>query len=375
MKIYDIDMASETKIFWEELYPADSLTYLGEALFPAEKTNKTSINFFKGYKKMDVVLQLSAYDVKAPIRDRIGVAELTEKMPFFKESMRLDETQRRELQDAIALNESRPGYVNTVLKPIFDDVANLVSGAFSQMERMRMDLVFFAKIEFKVAADTGRNAHKVIDYDPNGGWATNNTSALTGTAKWTVENKATSTPIQDIKDIVKMARRSGSDIKNMLLNSTTYDGMIASDSIIKAINPNGATSAIYSEEQLVNYVESMTGIKIVIYDKHFGDETGATKTYCPDGYAAFLPNGPLGKTMIGYTPHEYDLLSMKTEVSTGKDTPNGASTCEVIRGGLGPTIMAYKELDPVNLLTVVSLTALPSFEMLDHIYVLNAQGV
>lgn len=350
------------------------MMYLGEALFPAEKTYKTEINWFKGYKQQVAVLQLSALDTKPNLRDRIGVKELSEKIPFFRESMRLDETTRRDLQDALKRNEDNPEYQAQVLQPTFDDVGNLVSGGFAVLEKMRMAALFFGKIEFKVASDTGRKAHKEINYDPSGEWTDNNNTVLTGTSAWTVANKATSTPIQDIQAQVKQARMNGKTVVTLLMNSNTYDGMVASESIPKAINPIGSANAIYTEDQLVTFVESMAKVKIVIYDKHYLDENQNQKLFVPDGYTALLPAGTLGKTKIGLTPEEYDLLGAKTEVATGKDAPNGNVACTVVRNGLGPTIVTEKTAVPINIITTVSLTGLPTFEMMDSVYVMNVWG-
>lgn len=53
-------------------------------------------------------------------------------------------------------------------------------------------------------------------------------------------------------------------------------------------------------------IASTTGIQIVIYDKLYADEGGASHKFVPDGYVSFIPEGALGKTAYGTTPEEAD---------------------------------------------------------------------
>ena len=58
-----------------------------------------------------VALQPSAFDTKASVRDRIGIAKIITEMPFFREAMRIGELERQELLTTLP-GGSRPCKAN-----------------------------------------------------------------------------------------------------------------------------------------------------------------------------------------------------------------------------------------------------------------------
>lgn len=357
--------------YWEELDVYRDVPYLGASLFPSQKKRGLDLAWLKGKNQIPVVLQPSAFDTKAAIRDRIGVKEVQESMPFFREGMRIGERDRQELMNYLEKGES---YVKPMLQKLYDDNANLLDGAIAQVERMRMSLITTGKIYIAGAGENGRPISHEYVYDVDGSWYKDNVTQLMGESQWTVANKATSNPIQDLLDMMEEVKLTGTMPTTVIMNTATLNGALASESIIKSINPLGAPNMIMSNAKLKQAVEDSTGLKIVVYDKIYKDENGVTKKYMPDGYTVMLPNGTLGSTWFGTTPEEFDLLNMKEEVVTGKDAPNGPVSCYTT--GQGPTVTTIKEAHPVNIQTIVSMIILPSFERMKDVFVMKViEGV
>jgi hypothetical protein len=155
-----------------------------------------------------------------------------------------------------------------------------------------------------------------------------------------------------------LAEKFGVKAVEVLMNTTTFKGMIASESIAKAMNPLGATSIIVSRKTAKNFVENETNLVITLYDKMFKDENGVDHKFYPDGFVTLLPAYSLGNTWFGTTPEEFDLMS-----------GNSGASVSIVNTGVA--ITTIKEAHPVNVQTVVSEIVLPSFERMDDIYVIQ----
>lgn len=357
MNIYDIFESKAIASYWTDVNVNMQDPMIGSKYFPVSKQTGLNLAWIKGRNNLPVALQPSAFDTKAALRDRIGVKELSTEMPFFREAMRIGEKDRQDIETLLAKGEQ---FAQPTIMRIFDDVKNLVDGALVQSERMRMSLLYGGTIAIAASAENGRDIAYNYNYDADGAWATNNSVTLLTDARWTTANAATSNPIVDLLDAVeKMAEAKGVMPVEVLMNTTTFKGMIASNSIAKAMNPLGATSMVITRNTAKQFIENETGLTITLYDKMFKDEQGTDKKYFPDGYATLLPSYALGNTWYGTTPEEFDLMS-------------GTANASVSIVNTGVAVTTIKEPHPVNVQTVVSEIVLPSFERMDDIYVIKA---
>ena len=355
--IYEIFESKAIASYWTDVNANMQDPMIGTKYFPVSKQTGLTLAWIKGRNNLPVALQPAAFDTKAPLRDRIGVTELSTEMPFFREAMRIGEKDRQDIETLLAKGEQ---FAQPTIMRIFDDIKNLVDGALVQAERMRMALLYSGKIGITATAENGRDIAYNYDYDVDGEWATNNNVELLTTEKWTVANKTTSNPIDVLLDAVeKLAERKGVKAVEVLMNTTTFKGMIASDSIRKAMNPLGASSIIVTRNSAKQFIENETGLTITLYDKMFKDEQGVDRKFFPDGYATLLPSYALGNTWYGTTPEEFDLMS-----------GNAGASVSVVNTGVA--ITTIKEPHPVNVQTIVSEIVLPSFERMDDIYVIKA---
>lgn len=355
--IYEIFDSKAIASYWEDVNANMQDPMIGTKYFPVSKQTGLTLAWIKGRNNLPVALQPAAFDTKAPLRDRIGVKELSTEMPFFREAMRIGEKDRQDIETLLAKGEQ---FAQPTIMRIFDDTTNLVDGALVQAERMRMSLLYGGAIGITATADNGRDIAYNYNYDVDGTWATNNRVELLTTEKWTLANKATSNPVDVLLDgVEKLAETKGVKAVEVLMNTATFKGMIASESIKKAMNPLGAASIIVTRNTAKQFIENETGLTIILYDKMFKDEQGVDQKYFPDGYATLLPSYALGNTWFGTTPEEFDLMS-------------GTAGASVSIVNTGVAITTIKEPHPVNVQTIVSEIVLPSFERMDDIFVIKA---
>lgn len=355
--IYEIFESKAIASYWTDVNVNMADQHIGTKYFPVSKQTGLTLGWIKGRNNLPVALQPSAFDTKAALRDRIGVKELSTEMPFFREAMRIGEKDRQDIETLLAKGEQ---FAQPTIMRIFDDTKNLVDGALVQGERMRMSLLYGGAIAITASADNGRDIDYNYNYDIDGTWATNNSVTLLAGSKWSLADKATSNPINDLIEAKeKLAEEKGVTAVEVLMNTATFKGLIASESIAKSMNPLGATNMILTRNQMKQYLETETGLTITLYDKMFKDEQGVDKKYFPDGYATLLPSYALGNTWFGTTPEEFDLMS-------------GTANASVSIVNTGVAITTIKEPHPVNVQTIVSEIVLPSFERMDDIYVIKA---
>lgn len=353
--IYEIFESKAIASYWTDVNVNMQDPMIGTKYFPVSKQTGLTLAWIKGRNNLPVALQPAAFDTKAPLRDRIGVKELSTEMPFFREAMRIGEKDRQDIETLLAKGEQ---FAQPTIMRIFDDVNNLVDGAMVQAERMRMSLLYGGSIGITATAENGRDIAYNYNYDVDGSWATNNKNELV-TGQWTNANKATSDPITDLLDAVEaLAETKGVRAVEVLMNTTTFKGMIASESIRKAMNPLGASSIIVTRNTAKQFIENETGLTITLYDKMFKDEQGQDHKYYPDGYVTLLPTYAVGNTWYGTTPEEFDLMS-----------GNAGASVSIVNTGVA--ITTIKEPHPVNVQTIVSEIVLPSFERMDDIYVIK----
>lgn len=335
--IHDVITANEIA---EYVNNVESQELLGAQLFPARKQLGLKLQAVKGAGGQPVVLRASAFDTKVTFRDRMEVELIDKEMPFFKEALLIKEVDRQQLNTLSQTGNQ--ALINTVLSGIFNDSANLVAGAKARLEAMRLQVLATGKIAVKsngVAQDFDYN----VSEDRQG------TSAVA----WGEEG---ATPLQDIEDAIVALEEAGGVAEVIYLNSKTFGNLKKGADTIERVGNNGAVR----NSEIENYFNDEYGIRFVVINEQFIDDDGVTKKYFPDGRVTLAPNSTLGSTVFGTTPEESDLVS-------------GANlNVQIVETGIA--ITTKKKHDPVNVETKVSMIALPSFENIDQVYLLDVSN-
>lgn len=338
--IFDLVTAKNIAQYWIEKN-VNEQPLLGETLFPAVREIGIKLEWIKGAKNQPVGLRLAAYDTKAIRRDRQGFEEYSTKMPFFKESMYIDEELRQNLNTLMQTNNEQ--MINQILTKIFDDEITLLKATRVTLERMRMEALTAGTITM---ASNGQ----AYDYD----YGVPADQKVDVTTVW---SDPSADIIGDITKFVEDMKAKGVVITRAVCNSSVAKNFRTNTALKNAIYVFANGTVNVTTARALDYIYNETGISIYVYDNVYVDESGKAVKYVPDNTLVLMPKGTLGNTHFGVTPEESDLSnSLNAEVS-------------IVDNGVAVT--TYGTEDPVNVETKVSMVALPSFERANEIVIVD----
>ena len=344
MNLFEFLSSSNMVAYWLEKH-VNEQPLLGETLFPIKKELSIKMDWIKGANDQPVALRLSAFDSKSIRRDREGIEQYTTKMPFFKESVYVDEEMRQQLNLLMATNNE--AMIKQIVARIFDDQIKLIDSALISLERMRMEALTTGTItlssngqgysyDFGIPEDQLQNVVK--------SWA-DKTADIVG----------------DITAIVSKMKAKGVTITRAIINESVAKNFRTNENLKQAIYvlAGGAIPSI-STARALNYLYEETGVEFYVYDNVYVDENKVAHKYIPDNTVVFLPEGDLGNTHIGVTPEESDLMA------------SSVADVSIVNNGIAVTNSL--EVDPVKVETKVSMVALPSFERANEVYILDTEA-
>lgn len=340
MTIYELVTSDAITSYWEEV--AGGLPpYLGDELFPSDKKLGLDLKWIKGSKGLPIVLKPSAYDSKAVKRPRIGFEKLTAQMPFFKESMGIDEETRQKLN--MVMETGNQAYIDSVMNQVFDDETQLLRGARAQRERMKMMALTTGTIS--IAANG-----QAYDYD----YGIPNDHKDTVTTSWSVEAADIYGDIERILD--KIEEDTGVRPSRAVVSQKTWGYFRKNKDFRNAILGNNSAVPV-SDNQIKTYLKDNLQIEVIKYTKKCKDENGQAQAFIPDDVFVAFPSGKLGNGWFGTTPEESDLMS--------------GTAANVSITDMGVAVTTTKETDPVSVDTKVTMIFLPSFEAANEVFILD----
>ena len=337
--IFDVVTAENISAYWENM-TQNRVPYVGEQLFPSVKKLGLNLDWLNGNSGVPVVLNLSAFDAQAIPRARQGFSVTRAQMPYFKESLYIDEELRQQLN--IAIEGGSDAYVNTIMQKIFNDNVQLIESARVQRERMRMALLTTGAISM-----TANGQSVSYDYGVPSG------HKKTAAASW----KNSSTDI--IADIYAWQQTiledTGVKPTRAICNSTVWNALRNNTNIRNTIFVYSNGVGTISDAALKSLLAEQLELSVYVNDRLYKNESGTNTKFVPDDTFVLFPAGELGNTYFGTTPEESDL-------QTGS-----AANVAIVDTGVAVTTM--KKLDPVNVETKVSMITLPSFEASNQILI------
>jgi hypothetical protein len=343
--LYEFLSSDNMVAYWLEKHVNDQ-PLLGETLFPNRKQIGIQLDWIKGANDQPVGLRLSAFDSKTIRRDREGFEQYREKMPFFKESVYIDEELRQQLNIYMANN--RNAMAEQILAKIFDGQVKLITSAYITVERMRMEALTTGVISL------GSNG-QAYSYD----FGIPADQMQTVTKSWT---DPTADVLADVTAIVDGMKAKGINIKRAVCNNSVATALRTNNAIKNSIYVlAGGSIPSITTERVLNYIYEETGISFYVYDNVWVDENKQAHKYIPDNTVVFLPEGTLGYTNFGTTPEESDLMNSISD-----------SSVSLVNNAIAVT--NHIELDPVLVETKVSMICLPSFERADEVVILDTEA-
>ena len=338
--IFVILTATDIGAYWEAT-SQEREPYVGEVLFPNKKKLGLDLEWINGNSGIPVVLNLSAFDANVIPRAREGFTLTQAKMPFFKESLYIDEEIRQQLN--MAMENGSSAYVDVLTQRIFDDNIKLLEAARVQRERMRMTMLTTGAISI---ASNGQAVS--FDYGvPTGHKATATTSWKTNTTDIVADIKSWQDKIED---------DTGVRPTRAICNSSVWNAMLANTGIRNTMFVYSNGVATISDSALKAFLMEQLGLSVYVNNKRYKNEAGTATKFVADDTFVLFPEGTLGNTWFGTTPEESDLMS-------------GQSNATVALTDTGVAVTTMKHSDPVNVETKVSMITLPSFEASGQIFI------
>ena len=341
MTIFDLVKATEIATYWETL-SQDREPYLLTEMFPDDKKLGLDLSYIKGSSGLPCVLKTSAFDVKAIPRERIGFEKLTAEMPFFKESLYIDEALRQELNKV--LETGNQAYIEVIVNRIFADEVQLLEAASAARERMRAMAITTGAITLSANGQYYSYDYQMPETHKFSNSSFNSTDydicAYINSCLDTIEDD---TGVRPTRGLVSRAQW------NIMKNNT-----VVSKNIYVLTNGVGTIN----DNTLRDYLFDQTGVEFVVYSKRYKDENKTTRRFIPDNLVVLFPAGALGRTWFGTTPEESDLMT--------------GSAANVAITDTGVAVTTVKQTDPVNVETKVTMICLPSFEMADQVALIDA---
>lgn len=349
MTIFEIVTAESLAAYWDNMPNTD--TFMFEELFPSKKQLSNKLAHIKGRRGAPIAIRASSFDAKVMPRSRQGFDKVETEIPFFKESIIIDEELRQKLNMVLATNNQ--AYIDSILNEVFDDEMQLLRGARATREKMRAQLVSTGAITLNVNG-------VALSYD-YGLETWQKVTLSTATDKWS--DTANSNPIEDLIEWVnKIKTETGATATRAIMSSNTFNYIVQNEKLAKSIYITNNGQGIVTPTMVRDAIQVLTGLTVytnddVYYPEGTEDIKSATASrYFPENVVTLLPGTTLGYTVYGTTPEESDLMS----------SPNVANV-RIVDTGVAITTM--KQADPVNVETKVSQVVMPSFEQADKILI------
>lgn len=338
MSIFDLVTSDNIVAYWTNK-AAETENLLGDELWPEQQKLGLDLKWIKGSQGLPVVLMPSAYDVAALKIDRIGFERVQTEMPFFKNSVGIDEELRQQLN--MVLETGNQAYIDSIMNRVFDDEIRLIRAARAQRERMRMSLLTTGIISISA---NGQDYYYDYQFDAN--------HKKTVSTAWSNPAADIIKDIRDWQDVIE--EDTGVRPTRAVCSKKTFDYFLNNNLIKNAIWGSSSVAPVL-EAQVRTYISNALNLSIAVYSKKFVDETGTKKAYIPDDIFVLIPVGTLGTGWFGTTPEQSDLMS--------------GTAANVSMVDLGVAVTTSKKVDPVNVDTKVSMIYLPSYENIDNVLI------
>lgn len=258
------------------------------------------------------------YDSKAPRKTRQVVTKLTGDIPKIAISREKGESEINEYNQLLQYANTDAG-ARELVKFVFDDVDYCWQGVGARLEWLMLRAVSTGKVILTADNNNGIVTENNIDFLVPSAQQRGVTTA------WSVANKATCTPITDIKAVVALGKAAGKPLNYILMNKTTFDIFQVCTEVITFC------AAFYAQAMALNVVPTLDTInktlqanmlpeiRVIDANVTIEKEDGTQTTVNPfeTGAVTFVPSLNLGNvfhsTLADETIPESSAIKVKRE--------------------------------------------------------------
>ena len=332
--------------------------YLGRTKFGTAKQDSLDLRFIKGSNGTPVALKATNFDAQAPLRDGKGFTDITNEMPFYRESYMV--TEKEEQEYANYQSAENATLANQVLREIAKKPLDLVQGATVVPERQIWSLLAASDGIPKIPVIIEGTTYNV-EYTTDNGTAYKRDHyiniASDNSDKWSAT--ATATPLDDmVKTKKDFSKKTGYSLARFSMNGETWEMVLnAEDTKKQVLGITAYNGGIrLSDNDVVAYLRER-GIEVEVYNKVYIDESGNTQYFIPTGVVSCQSAGVyIGTYTFGRTPEE----------RSGSLANGNLSIVET-----GVSVYTYTTEHPINTHCVVSMIGLPTYEGMDSVVIMK----
>lgn len=259
-----------------------STNYLGDAIFPKEKTRNLFVRIRDLVENGNVpaIAKFSAFDAEAPIGSRENFTEKDYQKLLIKEKLPTSE------KAAYLLDANLPE--SDILKYLFNDFNIELQRVLTRVELANMQVLSTGKLTI-----SENNVNTVIDYDLK------NSHKLSFTG-W---SDPTHPIIGDLNQVVAAAKAEGRAVTRAVTSSKIIGYMVKNEEIIDTL---ASVNLIATEKNVLNFILEQFNIDFVVNDDVYKVEGGDTTThrFFPEDTISFLPSETFGAGLFAPTPDE-----------------------------------------------------------------------
>jgi|GEM_PF-3803422 len=333
---------------WEERYPPDSVVgneFLLRAFFPAVKQWENKLAMIKGRRKAPIKLSASALDTNTLPLQRGQFEIVEEKMPYYKNFMRADETFVDAVDDA--LNSRNDERIKSMVNRVQDDQLNLVNCGLITGDTQLSQLLTTGAIAIN---DNG--VKRTFDYGI--------LPEQKVTDNWA--DVTTSQPMRQIKRWMQERRTaSGLDVNTMVLNSTTWLAITESESVRNLLISIPESGEFLADNRFKQLFMNALKLDVFLCDDMYNNDVEDVP-HIPDGVICLFhraADNTAGRYVYAATPAEksnaagrttYDIAIVETGICLLSDADN--ANWDIIESNLK-----------------ADMYGLPSFEMADGLVI------
>ncbi len=284
-------------------------------LCPEQFSPTLTISGLSAATGVPIMADVISFNATTPKKAREIVSKFTGSIPKISIKRALEED---ELNYLNMLNHSlkatnNPEAAKAILDFVYNDLDFCFTGVGARLEWLFLQGLSKGKVTLDKTNNAGVKTETAVNYNVPA-------AQKIGVAiPWTAANKTTSTPITNIRTIVKAAEAKGYKIGYIFMDQTAFDGMAISDETVAfcaswvlqatqlSTTPNlTSVNAALAGSQLPQIILIKQSVQVEI------ESVRTTLNPWTDGIATFVPDKIVGNTY--YAPLAEDMVPESTAV-------------------------------------------------------------
>lgn len=325
-------------------------------LFPLKFTTSLTWKALSADQGIPVAADVVSYNATSPRKTRQVVAKAQGDIPKISIARDKSESELNEYNQLLQYAKSTEG-ADALVKFVYDDIEFCYMGVAARLEWLALRALSTGKISMDVSNNDGIITENAIEFLVPAVQKKGVTTA------WSAANKATCTPITDIRTIVGLAKKKGIMLNYMFMCQDTFDIFAAATEVVdfasawvlKATQLTTAVSlaSVNSALKESNLPEIKIIESYVTIEKRDGTQT--TVNPWETGAVTFLPNLVPGNTY--HAPLADEIVK------------DGSAAMKVKRGHT--LIKKYANEEPLVEVTIGMANAFPAWGTASRSYMLD----